>query len=74
MQIIKGNKLHNNEENSGVVLNIAYKNYDKTVHKEILVYDGPGLIYQLGGVISLFLGISFYTLLSNMLDWVGRKL
>ena len=74
MQIIKGNKLHNNEENSGVVLNIAYKNYDKTVHDEILVYDGPGLIYQLGGVISLFLGISFYTLLSNMLDWVGRKL
>ena len=74
LQIIKGNKLGNDKMHSGVFINVMYKNYDKIIYDEMLVYDGLGLISQLGGVISLFLGISIFTLLSEVLDWIGKKL
>ena len=74
LQIIRGNKLSHNANKSGVSISIMYKNIKKIIHDEMLVYDGPGLISQLGGVISLFLGISIYTFLSGVLDWIGKKL
>ena len=74
LQIIRGNKLSYNANKSGVSISIMYKNIKKIIHDEMLVYDGPGLISQLGGVISLFLGISIYTFLSGVLDWIGKKL
>ena len=72
VQIIKGSKHY--KELSGAGVSIMYKNFDRNIHDEILVYDGKGLVSQLGGVISLFLGISFYTLISNMLSWMEMKL
>ena len=52
---------------------IRYKSFEKTIHEEILVYDKSGMVSQLGGVISLFIGISFYTLFSDCLDFIKRK-
>ena len=44
------------------------------IHEEILVYDESGMINQLGGVVSLFLGISFFTLFSDILDFIQKKI
>ena len=73
LQIIKGNKLGNDKMQTGVFIKIMYKNFEKIIYDEMLVYDSPGLVSQLGGVISLFLGISIYTSLSDLLDWIGKK-
>ena len=61
-------------KNSEVVLILEYKGFEKTIHEEKLVYDESGMISQLGGVISLFIGISFYTLFSDCLDFVQKKI
>ena len=53
---------------------IGYKNFEKTIHEEILVYDKKGMVSQLGGVVSLFIGISFFTLFSDFLDFVQKKI
>ena len=52
---------------------IRYKSFEKTIHEEILVYDKSGMISQLGGVVSLFIGISFYTIISDCLDFIQKS-
>jgi hypothetical protein len=52
---------------------IRYKSFEKTIHEEILVYDQSGMVSQLGGVVSLFIGISFFTLFSDCLDFIQKK-
>ena len=68
-----GNPL-NEMKNSGVIFTIKYKSFEKTIHKEILVYDKSGMVSQLGGVVSLFIGISFFTLFSDCLDFILKKM
>ena len=68
-----GNPL-SSKKNSEVVLFIKYKSFEKTIHEEILVYDKSGMVSQLGGVVSLFIGISFFTLFSDCLDFVQKKI
>ena len=61
-------------KNSKVSFVIEYKNFENTIHEEILVYDKSGMVSQLGGVVSLFIGISFFTLFSDCLDFVQKKI
>ena len=53
---------------------IRYKSFEKTIHEEILVYDKSGMVSQLGGVVSLFIGISFFSLFSDCLDFIQKKI
>ena len=68
-----GNPL-NDRKNSMVHFNIKYNSFEKTIHEEILVYDESGMVSQIGGVVSLFIGISFFTLFSDFLDFVQKKI
>ena len=71
--VVKGTELTSNGH-SMVFLTLSYKNNRKTINEEITVYDTPGLVYQLGGVISLFLGISFFTIVCDLLDCIKEKI
>ena len=73
IQLVKGNPL-NDKKRSVVDIIIGYKSFEKTIHEEILVYDTRGLVCQLGGVISLFIGISFYTFFSDCLEFIQKKI
>ena len=73
IQLVMGNPL-NNWKNSAVDFVIGYKSFEKTIHEEILVYDKSGMVSQLGGVVSLFIGISFFTLFSDCLDFIQKKI
>ena len=55
------------------VFNMMYKSTEKTVHKERLVYDKSGMVSQVGGVLSLFLGFSFFSLISDFLEFIAKK-
>ena len=68
-----GNPL-NDMKNAKVRFIMSYKSFEKTIHEEILVYDKSGMVSQLGGVVSLFIGISFFTLFSDCLDFIQKKL
>ena len=72
IQLVMGNPL-NDKTNSTVYVTIRYKSFEKTIHEEILVYDKSGMVSQLGGVVSLFIGISFFTLFSDCLDFIQKK-
>ena len=52
---------------------MMYKSTYKTVHEERLVYDQSGMVSQLGGILSLFLGFSFFSLISDFLDFIAKK-
>ena len=73
IQLVMGNPL-NEKTNSTVYVVIRYKSFEKTIHEEILVYDKSGMVSQLGGVVSLFIGISFFTLFSDCLDFIQKKI
>ena len=73
LQLIKGNPL-NDWKKSVVDFVIIYKSFEKTTREEILVYDNRGIVSQLGGVVSLFIGISFYTLFSDCMDFIQKKI
>ena len=73
IQLVMGNPL-NDKTNSTIYVTIRYKSFEKTIHEEILVYDKSGMVSQLGGVVSLFIGISFFTLFSDCLDFVQKKI
>ena len=72
IQLVMGNPL-NDKTNSTIYVVIRYKSFEKTIHEEILVYDKSGMVSQLGGVVSLFIGISFFTLFSDCLDFIQKK-
>ena len=44
------------------------------VSEEYLIYDSVGMIGSVGGSLGLFLGFSFLGLLSDLIDFVQRKL
>ena len=61
-------------EESTLHLVVSYKNNQKIFSEEKLVYEWTGMISQLGGVLSLFLGFSFFSLISSVLEFVDTKL
>ena len=56
-----------------LTIKMAYKSTEKTVHEERLVYDQSGMVSQFGGILSLFLGFSFYSLISDLLDFIANN-
>ena len=73
--VIKGVRTKNQQNPATVVeFVIMYKNNEVIVHEEILVYDTIGNVSQLGGVISLFIGISFFSLLCELLDFIRNNI
>ena len=74
IQLVRGNQLNERKNSSAVEFFIRYKTFEKTIHEEILVYDKNGMVSQLGGVVSLFIGISFFTLFSDCLDFIRKKI
>ena len=73
VQINKGSQLVK-KANYHVTLMTTFKNKEKTVISEILVYDAPGLVSEMGGIISLFLGFSFFGVFSDIFGLIERKI
>ena len=71
LQIVKGSPL-SGKKNASVDLILMYKNQEKTVTEEILVYDTPGLVSQINGILSLFLGFSFFSLLFDLFELIQK--
>ena len=71
MQLIKGSPLAG-KKNASVDLILQYKNADKIVTEEILVYDTPGMVSQIGGILSLFLGFSFFSLICDLFELIPK--
>ena len=71
VQLIKGSPLAG-KKNASVDLILIYKNQEKTVTEEILIYDTPGMVSQIGGILSLFLGFSFFSLLCDLFDLIQK--
>ena len=64
---------HTDNQDSILHLVISYKNNQKTFSEEKLVYEWTGMVSQLGGVLSLFLGFSFFSLISALLEFVDTQ-
>ena len=60
-------------DDPSIFFTLMYKSTEKTVHEERLVYDPNGMVSQLGGILSLFLGFSFFSLISDLLDFFAKK-
>ena len=74
LQVIKGDSLTNKRKSTKVDIYVSYTSIWKIVQKEMLIYDNLGVISQLGGVISLFIGISFFGLICDVLDFVKNRI
>ena len=72
--VSKGNAMLNKQNSTIIDMFVAYSNDKKIVQEEILVYDTPGMISQVGGIISLFIGISFFSLGCDVLDFVKNRM
>ena len=73
IHVVKQNRRANEENSTSLEITIRYKNNKKIIQEEILVYDTPGMVSQLGGVISLFLGVSMFGILCDILEFVKNK-
>ena len=73
VQINKGSQLVK-KANYHVTLMTTFKNKEKTVISEILVYDAPGLVSVMVCIISLFLGFSFFGVFSDIFGLIERKI
>ena len=73
LQLIKGNPLIV-QQNVSVDLIVMYKNQEKTITEEILVYDTPTMISQIGGILSLFLGFSFFSIICDLMELIQIKM
>ena len=73
MTRFKGNPLIVTED-LFVDLTVMYKNQEKTITEEILVYDTPTMISQIGGILSLFLGFSFFSIICDLMELIQIKM
>ena len=71
LQLIKGSSL-TVQQNVSVDLIVMYKNQEKTITEEILVYDTPTMISQIGGILSLFLGFSFFSIICDLIELIQK--
>ena len=49
-------------------INMEFSTNIRTVHDEVYILDGIGLIGSLGGSLGLFIGFSFYGYIANIID------
>ena len=73
LQLVKGSPLIV-QQNLSVSLTVMYKNQEKTITEEILVYDTPTMISQIGGILSLFLGFSFFSIICDLMELIQIKM
>ena len=73
LQVVKGRPLKN-QKNVFIDLIMMYKNQEKTITEEILVYDTPTMISQIGGILSLFLGFSFFSIICDLMELIQIKM
>ena len=66
--------VHSKNQDSVLHLIISYKNDQKTFSEEKLVYEWTGMVSQLGGVLSLFLGFSFFSVICDLLEFLYSKI
>ena len=71
--VTRGIQVTNDQETS-VKITITYKDNEKTIHEEILVYNALEMVSQLGGILSLFLGFSFFSLICDFLEMIEKKI
>ena len=57
-----------------VFFSYTFEMMERTEVKEYLVYDTIGMISSVGGTLGLFLGFSFFSLISDILDAIGTTL
>ena len=72
IQLIQGTPFNNNSKKIDLI--ITYKSKEKTIHEEVLVHDAADMVAQIGGISSLFLGFSFFGLLSDFLDFLRENM
>ena len=53
---------------------LRYKDNEKTTHEEKLIYDFPDMVSQLGGILSLFLGFSVFSVICDVIDHIKMKI
>ena len=49
-------------------INMEFSTNIRTVHDEVYILDGIGLLGSLGGSLGLFIGFSFYGYIANIID------
>ena len=74
IEVTKGNAVLNRQNSTRIDILVNYVNNKKIVQEEILVYDTAGMISHIGGIISLFIGISFFSIGCDVLDFVKNKI
>ena len=62
------------KKDSMVWLMMRYKDNEKTTHEEKLIYDFPDMVSQLGGILSLFLGFSVFSVICDVIDHIKMKI
>ena len=62
------------KKDSMVLVMMKYKDNEKTTHEEKLIYDFPDMVSQLGGILSLFLGFSVFSVICDVIDHIKMKI
>ena len=57
-----------------VFFSYTFETMERTEVKEYLIYDTIGMISSVGGTLGLFVGFSFFSLISDILDAIGTSL
>ena len=72
LQVTKEPKREN--QDSSLQLLISYKDNLITHSEEVLFHNLGGLVSQLGSVLSLFLGFSFFSVICQFLEFIKKKI
>ena len=62
------------KKDSTVLVMMRYKDNEKTTHEEKLIYEFPDMVSQLGGILSLFLGFSVFSVICDVIDHIRMKI
>ena len=53
-------------------INMEFSTNIRTVHDEVYILDGIGLLGSLGGSLGLFIGFSFFGYIANIIDTLAN--
>ena len=57
-----------------VFFSYTFETMERTEVREYLIYDTIGMIGSVGGTLGLFVGFSFFSLISEIIDAIGTSL
>ena len=66
-------QLYNLPNMSLIEIAIVFSSNVQTLHEEVLILDGIGLLGSLGGSLGLFLGFSFFDYIAMLIDMICKK-